>query len=94
LKCGRYTSWIQCISLPDYEDHSAQSKTVISAWIAEIQMSWMASAEHILVAWIRLRGLTAPAIHAGKTLLLKHLYNQVSLLQIIGCIVEAGHARD
>jgi hypothetical protein len=34
------------------------------------QMPWMASAEHILVFWI-------PAIPAGKTLLLKHLYNQV-----------------
>jgi hypothetical protein len=29
----------------------------------------MASAEHLLVLWI-------PAIPSGKTLLLKHLYNQ------------------
>jgi hypothetical protein len=58
--------------LTDYKDQSAQSKTVISAGIAVIQMPWMASAEHILVAWI-------PAIPAGKTLLLKHLYNQVIL---------------
>ncbi|MDO8941439.1 MAG: hypothetical protein Q7U98_19960 [Methylicorpusculum sp.] len=45
------------------------SKIVISAGIAEIQMPWMASAEHILVLWF-------PAIPAGKTLLLKHLFNQ------------------
>jgi hypothetical protein len=35
-------------------------------------MQWMASAEHILVLWI-------PAIPAGKTMLLKHLYNQEKL---------------
>jgi hypothetical protein len=56
-------------TFPDYKYQSAQSKIVISAGIAEIQMPWMASAEHILVVWI-------PAIPAGKTLLLKHLYNQ------------------
>jgi hypothetical protein len=42
---------------------------VISAGIAEIQRPRMASDEHIPVVWI-------PAVHAGMTLLLKHLYNQ------------------
>jgi hypothetical protein len=45
---------------------------VISAGIAEIQRPRMASDEHIPVVWI-------PAVHAGMTLLLKHLYNQVKL---------------
>ncbi|MCD2449435.1 hypothetical protein GO003_003405 [Methylicorpusculum oleiharenae] len=64
--------------LPDYKDQSAQSKTVISARIAEIQTPWMASAEHILVAWIPAipRHSLSGAGSAGKTLLLKHLYNQ------------------
>ncbi|MDO8843637.1 MAG: hypothetical protein Q7V32_04795 [Methylicorpusculum sp.] len=30
----------------------------------------MALGFHILVTWIRLRGLTAPAIHAGMTALI------------------------
>ncbi|WP_304895106.1 hypothetical protein [Methylicorpusculum sp.] len=59
--------------LPDYKDQSAQSKNVISAGIAEIQMPWTASAEHLLVLWI-------PAIPAGKTLLLRYLYNQELLM--------------
>jgi hypothetical protein len=44
------------------------SRTVISAWIAEIQKARMASLKHIHVVWI-------PAIHAGMTLL-NQLYNQ------------------
>ncbi|MDO8843744.1 hypothetical protein, partial [Methylicorpusculum sp.] len=43
---------------------------VAPAGIAGVQKSWMALGFHILVTWIRLRGLTAPAIHAGMTVLI------------------------
>ncbi|MBS3953317.1 MAG: hypothetical protein KGZ88_10235 [Methylomicrobium sp.] len=40
---------------------------VAPAGIAGGQKPWMALDLHILVTWIRLRGLTAPAINAGMT---------------------------
>jgi hypothetical protein len=43
---------------------------VVPAGIAGVQKPWMALGFHILVTWIRLRGLTAPAIHAGMTVLI------------------------
>ncbi|MBS3953204.1 MAG: hypothetical protein KGZ88_09670 [Methylomicrobium sp.] len=43
---------------------------VAPAGIAGVQKPWMALGFHILVPWIRLRGLTAPAIHAGMTALI------------------------
>jgi hypothetical protein len=43
---------------------------VAPAGIAGVQEPWMALSFHILVTWIRLRGLTAPAIHAGMTVLI------------------------
>jgi hypothetical protein len=43
--------------------------------VAEIQMLWMASAEHILVLWIQ-------AIPAGKTSLPKHLSKSGILMRI------------
>jgi hypothetical protein len=54
---------------PDYKDHQLSQNIVIPAGIAEIQKPRMASDEHIPVVWI-------PAVHAGMTLLLMHLYNQ------------------
>jgi len=43
---------------------------VAPARIAGGRKPWMASGFHILVTWIRLRGLTAPTIHAGMTVLI------------------------
>ncbi|MBS3955590.1 MAG: hypothetical protein KGZ88_21815 [Methylomicrobium sp.] len=43
---------------------------VAPAGNAGVQKPWMALDFHILVTWIRLRGLTAPAIHAGMTVLI------------------------
>jgi hypothetical protein len=48
---------------------------VISAGIAEIQRPRMASDEHIPVTWI-------PAVNAGMTLLLKHLYIQETIQRL------------
>ncbi|MDP2202839.1 MAG: hypothetical protein Q8K07_12525 [Methylicorpusculum sp.] len=43
---------------------------VAPAGIAGVQKPWMALGFQILLTWIRLRGLTAPAIHAGMTVLI------------------------
>jgi hypothetical protein len=69
-------TWLDLKQKSNYKDQSVKSKIVISAGIAEIHKPWLVCAEHIHEVWI-------PAIHlspegyAGKTLLLKRIYNQV-----------------
>jgi hypothetical protein len=48
---------------------------VTPARIAGVQKLWMVLDTHILVTWIRWRGLTTPAIHSGMTALL--IFSQI-----------------
>jgi hypothetical protein len=48
---------------------------VVPAWIAGIQIPGKVGNHYVHVNWM-------PAIHAGMTLLLKHLYNQVINYQL------------
>jgi hypothetical protein len=69
-------TWLDLKQKSNYKDQSVKSKIVISAGIAEIQKPWIACAKHILAVWIPAIQLCLEG-YAGKTLLLKRIYNQV-----------------